>query len=269
MAKRMQSPSSINLYKQCPRKYYYQYILKLPTKPSIHLIRGSIVHEILEKFFSLDVNQFDENEYEYGLRSYVSASLLKQWKESKNKLMKLELSKQELETYLIESQQMLNNFVTMFSEKLKEKMIQGLSLEKAFEILTPAVEEEIRNEELQVRGFIDAIHSDGNEIVIMDYKTSNKDTISPEYRLQLGIYALLYKLKHNETPTQVGINFLKFTEQKIDVTDELLNEAEFEIKFVHANTESENIRDYEPKESGLCKWHSGQCDFYDECIKNR
>ena len=49
----MQSPSSINTYKQCPRKHFYQYILNLPTKPSIYLIRGSIVHEVLEKFFDI------------------------------------------------------------------------------------------------------------------------------------------------------------------------------------------------------------------------
>jgi ATP-dependent helicase/DNAse subunit B len=53
MPKRVQSPSSINTYNQCPRKYYYQYILKLPTRPSIHLVRGNIAHSVLEDFFSI------------------------------------------------------------------------------------------------------------------------------------------------------------------------------------------------------------------------
>ena len=55
MAKRIQSPSSINMYKRCPRKYYLHYILKKPIKPNIHLFRGSTVHstiEIFEKFLA-------------------------------------------------------------------------------------------------------------------------------------------------------------------------------------------------------------------------
>ena len=35
MPKRVQSPSSISTYKQCPRKYFYQYVLKLPTQGNI------------------------------------------------------------------------------------------------------------------------------------------------------------------------------------------------------------------------------------------
>ena len=45
---RVQSPSSIITYRQCPRKYYYHYIENLPTKPSIHTIRGKIVHSVLQ-----------------------------------------------------------------------------------------------------------------------------------------------------------------------------------------------------------------------------
>ena len=52
---RIQSPSSINTHKQCPRKYWYSYVARLPSKPSIHLVRGTIVHAVLEKFFDTDV----------------------------------------------------------------------------------------------------------------------------------------------------------------------------------------------------------------------
>ncbi len=268
MAKRVQSPSSINLYKQCPRKYYYQYVLKLPTKPSIHLVRGSVVHEVLEKFFELDIASFDENEFEYGLRSYALASLIKRWKSSEKKLKKLGLSQTELDRYFIESQQMLNNFIADFSAKLKKRTAEVGSINQAFKDLSPIVEEEIKNHELMVRGFIDAIHDIGDEITIIDYKTSNKDIITPEYRLQLGIYALLYKLKYDKLPKKVGINFLKFGEKMMDVDEGLLKEAEREIRYIHEMTESVNIVDYPKQESPLCRWHSGQCDFYDECRKD-
>jgi putative RecB family exonuclease len=267
MAKRIQSPSSINLYKQCPRRYFYQYIVKLPTKPSIHLIRGSIVHSVLEKFFELDVSCLDPEDYDHGFRSYVAACLTKLWKENGERLAKLGLSNQEIEDYLIDSVDMLNNFIDRFSIKLRQKM-ETDSFIDAFKVLTPAVEEEIVNEELGVRGFIDAIHDHDDEIVIMDYKTSKRDDLTPEYRLQLGIYALLYKLKYNAVPSKVGINFLKFDEKVIDVEPSLLEEAEKEVREIHEKTMTDNIDDYPKKESGLCKWSSGQCDFYDECMKD-
>ena len=53
MARKFESPSSINTYKQCPRKYYYTYITKYPTLPSIHLIRGNVAHSALEHFYDI------------------------------------------------------------------------------------------------------------------------------------------------------------------------------------------------------------------------
>lgn len=267
MVRRIESPSSINTYKQCPRKYFYHYVLKLPTKGSIHLIRGKIVHSILERFFQIDISQLDSLEFESGFRSYVLALLAKQWKENEKGLKELEMQDSEIEQYFIDSHKMLIGFVEKFSKKLREKAKQTNDLEKAFKLLTPSIEEEIINHELKVRGFIDAIHSENEEIIIMDYKTSKKDSMTPAYRLQLGIYALLYKSKYNQIPHKVGINFLKFGEVMLKVDNALLEEAEAEIKLVHKMSESDEIKEYQKKESPLCKWHSGQCDFYDECCK--
>ena len=46
MARKYHSPSSINTYLRCPRKYFYRYIRKLKDKPSIHLIRGCVFRSI-------------------------------------------------------------------------------------------------------------------------------------------------------------------------------------------------------------------------------
>lgn len=268
MARRIESPSSINLYKQCPRKYFYRYILKLPTAVSIHLIRGKIVHSILERFFEIDIDQLDPQDFESGFRSYVLALLTKLWKENEKGFSKLQMTSEELELYFIDSHKMLVGFIEQFSKKLREK-IKTNDLKKAFQLLTPSIEEEIVNTDLEVRGYIDAIHSENGKIVIMDYKTSKKDDMTPAYRLQLGIYALLYKLKHNQTPTKVGINFLKFGEVMLDVDDNLLAEAEAEIKLVHKMSESDKMVEYVKQKSPLCKWRSGQCDYYLECCKEK
>lgn len=266
---RIQSPSSINTFKQCPRKYFYQYILNLPTRPSIHLIRGNIVHEVLERFFDLDIKSLDGAELEFGMRSFVTAHLLRLWNKNKEKLIALGLPGEELERFLLESQDMLQGFVSIFAKKLRAKAEELGSIEHAFAHLTPSVEEEIINPDLKVKGFIDAIHTHGDETVIMDYKTSKKDELTPAYRLQLSIYALLYKLKYGKAPAKVGINFLKFGEKMLDVDEALLEEARKEIELVHQLTQTSKIKDYPVNITPLCKWNGGQCDFYDTCITQR
>jgi putative RecB family exonuclease len=47
------SPTRLSTYLQCPRKYDFQYLKKLPTKPSPHLDRGSNVHAALRDWLRL------------------------------------------------------------------------------------------------------------------------------------------------------------------------------------------------------------------------
>ena len=52
------SPSKINTYLKCPREFYYNYIAKLPQKKTIHLFRGTLVHQILEDLFKKTIQDF-------------------------------------------------------------------------------------------------------------------------------------------------------------------------------------------------------------------
>jgi len=121
-----------------------------------------------------------------------------------------------------------------------------------------------------VQGYIDAIHKDeeSGEIKIIDYKTSKRDKISDDYRLQLAIYALLFHEKYDKYPNQVGLFFLKHGERMLDVDEELLEYARKEVEKVHLATKSTDVGDYPKKTSFLCKWSTGQCDFYDHCCKD-
>jgi len=90
--------------------------------------------------------------------------------------------------------------------------------------------------------------------------------LNENYKLQLGIYALLYQYKHKKTPDKAGIYFLRYKPRYISVDKELLNQAQFEIEQIHLNTQSTDIHDYPKNESGLCKFNGGQCDFYEFCF---
>lgn len=51
MTKRLLSKSSINLYLQCPLKWKFVYIDKIPSIPSIYQKRGTKIHEKIEGFY--------------------------------------------------------------------------------------------------------------------------------------------------------------------------------------------------------------------------
>jgi len=189
------------------------------------------------------------------------------WDKKKDILGNLGLTKEELDNFFLDSEQMVLNFSNHFIEQLREEMKKGKTHEEAFRTLTPLAEEEFISEFYQVRGFIDAIEERDGIITICDYKTSKKAVITDAYKLQLAIYSLLYHEKHDKMPHKAGIFFLKDTIKHVDVNEDLLKLAKFEIEQIHASTETDQISDYPKKESGLCKWHSGQCDFYDVCMK--
>ncbi|MBI3032665.1 PD-(D/E)XK nuclease family protein [Candidatus Woesearchaeota archaeon] len=267
-AARVQSPSSINTFKQCARKYYYQYIEKLETLPSIHLIRGKIMHAVLEDFFKFNINHISAASYEFELRIIIFDLFKKHWINGLREMRELSLTQSELLFYHNESKIMLQNWYERFIKELKIELQLGFDLINAFNKLTPRCEEEYSSPVWSVRGFVDAIHEFEEEIHILDYKTSKKNEITPEYRLQLAIYALLYFETHGKMPTKVGIDFLKFDKQFITVDERLLELARKEIEFMHENTQSVEMKDYPKHITALCKWHSGQCDFYDTCVKS-
>ena len=149
----------------------------------------------------------------------------------------------------------------------------GLSFPEAFKKLTPVREKEYLDWDFYVKGFIDAVENVDGKIRLMDYKTSKRAKLSDEYKLQLAIYAMLYELEHKEKPHEVGIYFLKFkggeAEQVLPVDEELIKHAKFKVEQIHASTTTDNIGDFPLNKTPLCKWSTGQCDFYDYCYNGK
>lgn len=262
MAQRIQSPSSINTFKQCPRKYYYQYILKLAQKvPSIHLQRGKIVHEALENLFKIDISNMDKEYYEFELKTLLQSLFKQKWTEEKKELERIGLTPEQLEFYFRESLYMINNWFNNFMKILGPK-VEKEGLTNGFNHVKPKTEVYFLSEEHQVRGFIDAIHEIDGEVSLMDYKTSKREKMSPEYKLQLAIYALLYEEKYGKKPNSVGIDFLRHKQHYLDVDQDLVDFAKLECKFIQEQTISEDVSDYSKKKTFLCNY----CDFQEVCF---
>jgi CRISPR/Cas system-associated exonuclease Cas4 (RecB family) len=262
MPKRIQSPSSINTYKQCPRKYYYQYIEKLATLPNIHLVRGNIAHSVLEDFYDISL---PEKDYSIFFKNAIQKLLLHHWQKAEPRLSLLDLTEDQKKFYFGETMLMLMNWVNYFIETFNEELQKNIPPTQAFHKLTPIREQRYFSKTHHVQGFIDAVHHIENETHIIDYKTNSNFNFKDEIKLQLAIYSLLYFEKHGYPPSKVGIFFLRHKLKFIKVDPELLNLARKEISLIHKNTESKDIKDYRKKTSPLCKYSSGQCDFYNTC----
>ena len=262
MAARMQSPSSINTYKQCPRKYYYNYVIKLQKKiPSIHLQRGKIVHSALEDFFKVDISNIHNTHFEFELKTILQSLFKRKWQEGREELEKIDLTQDQLIFYYEESVVMINNWFNNFLKVLKPKvMVYGLK--EAFNIVKPLTEVHFVSNEHQVQGFIDAVHEIEGKVSLVDYKTSKREKMTEEYKLQLAIYALLYEEKYGKKPHLVAVDFLRHKSHYLEVDDELVRLAKRECRIIQENTISEDIEDYPLKTGPLCKY----CDFYDICF---
>jgi CRISPR/Cas system-associated exonuclease Cas4 (RecB family) len=234
------TPTSINTYLRCPRKFYYRYKLRLETKPNIHLIRGNIVHKTLELFFKFKL--FKAKEYYSGLRDAALDLFDETWRDHSKELQVLDLQAQDLDFYYDDSRKMILNWLHLF---LKEEP-------KDF---NPITEKRLFSKTHRVYAIADIIKNGIGIPHIIDYKTSKSMTMYDEYRLQLAIQSLCYCEEKGFIDHRVGIHFLKYPEGlKLFKPSEKANQYAIEkIKFVRANIQSNDIQDYPCTCGGWCK----------------
>ncbi len=259
---RVESPHSINVFRACPRRYFYRYHLKLPEKSGVAAVNGGVVHSALEQFFTIDptrlqqMNAFDE------LRYHLVNAFHEHWAQEVPNLMALSGDKGDIKQYYAASLDMLNNFFQHFAAKVQELGKQA-SIYDAFVQLKPETEVHFLSESLQLQGYVDAIHKHKDGAVILDYKTSRSDEVTDEYRMQLALYAALFQEKFGVLPSKVGLYFLrKNTEKFVEVTQALVDEAVALCKEVHAKTVSKNMDEYPKNIAAHCRY----CDFQSVCF---
>lgn len=164
------SPSSIGTFQQCPLRFKYSRIDKLPEPPTIHTLLGNFVHEILEDLYSVEPHK----------RTLPAARALAR-----------------------------DKWDNKYSIQAEEMGIDGHDfrwkawwcVENLWKVEDPAstdlasVEYEINGQiaGVQIKGFVDRFRlSDNNSIIVEDYKTGKIP--NPRYTddkfQQLFIYAV-------------------------------------------------------------------------------
>lgn len=238
--KRWLSPSSINAYLRCPRSFYLSKISKQKQKPSIHLVRGIAVHNAVADFYKRNLHRAAAATYDY-LRHVIQNIFENEWDAQKDSLLECKLTSDEIEFFIADSRNMMINFLHDFIK------------DRGFEKDEPALEKTLFSKKYLLLGRIDAMYPGRDPPLLIDYKTCKSKAITPEYKRQLVIYALLYKENFGTIP-ELGVQFLKFQDglEKFKVTDKDIDDIRDLVLDVHAKTQSENIEDY-PCKCGWCE----------------
>ena len=270
------SPSKINTYLKCPREFYYNYIAKLPQKKTIHLFRGTLVHQILEDLFKKQFKTLPQ--WEKGVpKLWVQGQFEDGWEEkiAKHKWLWEVHTSEEMDSMYKETEALLQNFVDSVNKKLTEMVDWKIfkNKQQAWNAVAPKYAEKwVKSKEYAIVGVIDVVCNDfDGGTTLLDYKTSKRygPYLPEEYYRQLIIYAFLYTLEMGEMPNFVGVNYLRFDDTFfVKVGQSELDEARDLIKMVHdCIKEREEYEDrYEQKPQNLCKWCSfhksqgGPCD---------
>lgn len=232
IGRRILSPSSINTYLSCPRKFYLRYIEKLKSKPSIHLLRGSLVHRALQMINKME-GKIDPSE--------AQALLQRLWSESDASFRALKLPAGVTDQYLEQSKLMVADYVSWLADSPLGK---ATYVEQRLYARTPSL-----------MGVVDAGHKVDDGVILVDYKTSKKAEITADVWRQAGLYALLWQEWTGHAPREIWIHFLvEANDPKvIQVGQDLIEGANELVKEIHHKTQSLVEADYPCSCGGWCE----------------
>lgn len=236
------SASKVKTFKQCPRKYYYNYIEKLPRKNWPHFDLGHLVHGALEMFH----DKFRKDGENLNLKRIMKVSFKETRKEmeNSNKTLSGEI--------LLEARDLLTEYL----HKIEKNGLGSnvISVEEDFDIKL--------NDYCSVNGFVDRLDLEEDGYYrILDYKT----TKSIEYMepFQLNVYGIFLLNKYPDVDffrasyvmMRHGGKYVSYEFNREDVEKckkGLIKSADI------INSEER----WMPKQSKLCNW----CDFKNTCF---
>ena len=209
----------IDDYLTCPLKYKYVHVLRVPIMEHHTVLYGSAMHAAVERYYQ-------------------------------TKMLGNKVTQQELLAWFEDSLK-AEGFVAMehFKERLKhgkEMLALFFEREEKANIIPAAIEQEFSFmiDNNRIKGRYDRIDKDGDDVRIVDFKSSNEPdqkeaNKKAKKNLQLSLYAYAYKQIYGIAPSEVQLYFLESgivgTAQK--------GEADFQELLENIAQASQGIRD--------------------------
>ncbi|KKR70678.1 MAG: DNA/RNA helicase, superfamily I [Candidatus Nomurabacteria bacterium GW2011_GWB1_40_7] len=251
--KRGLNVSALNNYLNCPKKYLYKNLIRIPDIYSVSMKFGSIVDFALNKFFEKSKKES---------KILPKKVLLEEFDKGLNRF---NLSEKDEEKFRERGERALSEYYDEYSNEWTDKTETQFHIERDFELDNKEI--------LKISGTLDKIEYVGNvfssNINIIDHKTGKSFSEKTkeqkaDYERQLIFYKLLltnydkkdFKIKKSILDFVEKNKKGKFEQYSFDVTKEHLEELKKEI-----NTCAEDVLSMEFLKKGCNKKDCEWCQF--------
>ncbi|MFI2280572.1 RecB family exonuclease [Nocardia beijingensis] len=242
------SPSRAMDFKQCPLKYRFRAIDRIPERPSVHAVRGTVVHAVLEDLYGLPAAERVPERAEALVPSAWARVHAQQ-----PEVAEL-IAAGQLDAFLDEVRALVRRYYrledpTRFDPESREARVEVELADGA-----------------PLRGFVDRIDiAPGGALRVVDYKTGRVPGPTQETKalFQLKFYALVVLRTRGLVPAQLRLIYLA-DEQILTYAPEEQELLRFErtvSALWAAILEAGRTGDFQPNTSWLCSY----CDYKPLC----
>ncbi len=187
------SVTALNHFLECPNKFIYESVLKMPQAPSITATKGTAMHEALSHIWmSPDRLSLESTEIERIMREIAERSIDDSYLSKKEKDLIKHNLEEEIGIVVRELKEHLKESGTVYTEKWVESERQVVVGKES--VFVP------------IHGKLDLVVDQGNELKIFDYKTTEAKSINEikgETKDSLGNYfrqLVFYKILTEADP---------------------------------------------------------------------
>lgn len=253
------SPTALNNYLTCPRKFLYQNLIRIPQAKSKSAAMGTAIHAALDRYFKEYHRKKIKPPREFLTLHFKTA------------LQKELLTEKDYQERLQIGQNILNDYFDNFADSFNPNIVTEFNFSR----------DGVNIEGIPITGKIDKIEPSEQGLTVTDFKTGNADTgqrklqHGEDYWRQLVFYQLLCDLSpsfkrqfNGQSMTTAKIEFLEKSKFKnsylhptINISKADKEEVIENIKFVNDQIKQSNFEKID--KSDPCD----MCPFYNICWK--
>ncbi|GAA2453222.1 RecB family exonuclease [Actinomadura vinacea] len=192
------SPSRAGDFMTCPLLYRFRVIDRIPERPTLAQVRGTLVHAVLERLYDLPAARRTSAEA-VGLLAPQWERLLEAEPELVSLFGEGEAGAAEREEWLAQARAMVERYFTLEDPRRLEPAERELFVETVLE------------SGLKLRGYIDRVDvAPSGDVRIVDYKTGAAPRADFEARalFQMKFYALVLWRREGRVPRLLQLMYL-------------------------------------------------------------
>lgn len=257
------SPTGLNKYLKCPRKFFYEDILRVPRAKTAILSFGTAVHAALENFY-IDFKKSGELPQLDALLSYYEQAVEREI-----------FTKAERSQYLQDGKSILAKYFERYDQEMKKPLFNEYNFARSQVML---------DDEIVLTGKVDRVdllEGSNERVRVIDYKTSKPKTANQilgktkdgdrDYFRQLVFYKLLgdtagyfpYKIVECELDFVMPNDRGEFKKERFAIASSDLKELKEEIRKVWKDIHEQKFPCCEGGKE--CDGRYGKCEYWEMC----